>query len=148
VFFAAFGSLVLYYSLTEEVIITQWVQSQTPKQQANGGDIRPDTIHIKSFTGISGTPGSGVTPQQRSKALITIEMLNCAQRMLSGEVVRPDLEDQISLAIRDAKRTLILSVWDEGDWGPADQLGITGPTENAPFQLRNMFNATYEDCPK
>lgn len=131
VFFAAFGSLVLYYSFTEEVKI----------ERSDGASF---------FSGVSGagTSDFDVTPQQRSKALTTIEMLNCAQRLLAGEGSSRDLKDQFSVAIRESKRALLLSVWNEDDWGPVDQLGVTGFTKDAPFQLRNMFNATYKDCPK
>jgi hypothetical protein len=143
VFFAAFGSLVLLYSFTNPVIITP-DKKMLAASIDEADDSSSKAMEGKSFIGISGVPSA----QQRSKALTTIEVLNCAQKMLEGEVSRPDFEDQIAIAIREAKRVLILSVWNEDDWGPADQFGMTGPTADSPFQLRSIFNATYEDCPQ
>ena len=152
VFFAAFGTVVLFYSLTTPINVKDMIINVGPEQleltrvEADKRSI----IHSKEFTGFSGLGASGtsVTPQQRSKALTSIEMLNCAQRLLPDDVTSPDLKDQISLAIRDAKRVLMLSVWSEDDWGRAEQLEVTGPSNDSPIQLRTMFNTTYEDCPK
>jgi len=152
VFCAAFGTVVLFYSLTTKIHIdkNKMIFAGAPMQKDGVENTTPDILDSESFTGVSGaeTPGVGVTPQQRSKALTTIEMLNCAQRLLAGEDTSPDLQDQFSIAIRDAKRTLMLSVWNEDDWGPADKFDLTGPADDTPFQLRSMFTATYKDCSK
>jgi len=144
VFFAAFGTLVLFYSLTTPIKITQSTAPAYVEKSSR------DTIYSSGFTGVSGkvASNSGISPQQRSQALITIEMLNCARRLLKGGGVNRDLQDQLSLAIRDSKRALLLSVWDENDWGSTGQFSVTGPTNKAPFQVKSIFNATYEDCPE
>ena len=159
VFFAAFGSIVLFFSLTEQVSVTRSVQSQAesqaqlpPGQVAGVGGV----IQSEGFTGASGSPGkapagaealAAASPQQRARALTTIELLNCAQRLLVREAPGAGLRDELLLAIRDAKRTQLLAVWDTDDWGPAQKLGVTGPAADAPFQLRSLFNATYGECP-
>jgi hypothetical protein len=131
VFFGVFGTLVLYYSLTNPVKVDE-----------------------NSFIGASGGTGqagadAGVTstPQQRSKALTSIEMLNCVERMLRG-VSNEELEIKLSLAIRDAKRALLLSVWNPDAWGSTEQLTVSGPTDDAPLGLRMGFNSIYGECPE
>lgn len=157
VFFAAFGSVVLYFSITAEVSISRSTQTQAQLPPGKVADAGGNVSRSEDFTGISQTAGKGrtvlesgmtVTPQRRGKALTTIEMLNCAQRLLVRDAANRDLQDELLLAIRDAKRTLLLAVWQVDDWGPPDRLGVTGPAEDAPFQLRNLFNATYGKCPK
>lgn len=157
VFFAAFGSIVLYYSLTEEVRVTRLAQIESGQQPGKMSDAGDSISRSEEFTGILSKQGTGQTPpgsgspagpQRRSKALTTIEMLNCAQRLLARDASSQDFRDEIMLGIRDAKRALMLSVWDADDWGPPEQLGVTGPVDGAPFQLRSLFNATYEACPK
>ena len=74
-------------------------------------------------------------------------MLNCIQRLQVRDGSNRDLRVEVRLAIRDAKRSLMLSVWDAGDWGPPSMMGVTGPTDGASPRLRNLFNATYENCP-
>ena len=144
VFFAAFGSLVLYYSLTEPVTVTM------PSVADSGAP------QIGQFTGMAPASATSrasqagpvqATPQQRARALSTIEMLNCTQRILVHAGSKSELQGKMLPALRDAKRALLLTVWNTDDWGPTDQLGVTGPVENAPFQLRNLFDATYKGCP-
>ena len=131
VFFGVFGTLVLYYSLTSPVKVDE-----------------------NSFIGASGGAGqagpdaeASLMPQQRSKALTSIEVLNCVERML-GEVSSEEFETKLSLAIRDAKRALLFSVWDSDAWGATDRLTVSGPADDAPLGLRMRFNATYGECPE
>lgn len=133
VFFAAFGTLVLYYSLTNEVSFND----------------------LEGFVGASAgvasqplPPEAAATPQQRSKALTSIEMLNCADRLLSRDADAQGLGDQLSLAIRDAKRALMLAAWNPEDWGSTDVLAVTGPTGDAPLSVRLGFEAIYGGCPQ
>jgi len=144
VFFATFGTIVLFYSLTSPIKVGE-NYFEAPVEQTNNAKTNPEVIGSKSFIGIS---SDNATPQQRSKALTSIQMLNCAQRLLEGEELNRDLQDQFSVAIRESKQALLLSVWDENDWGPVDQMGVTGLANDAPFQLRNMFSATYAECPE
>lgn len=131
VFFGAFGALVLYYSLTTPVKID--------KEGFVGAGMMPGQSGVAAAV--------AVTPQQRNKALTSIEMLNCAERMLRKES-NEELATKLSLAIRDAKRVLLLSVWNADDWGPAERLSVSGPGEDAPFGLRTRFNTVYGDCPR
>ena len=133
IFFGVFGTLVMYYSLTTPVVINK------------DGDFIGATARTNAPPGVqvNGT----ATTQQRSKALTSIEMLNCADRLLrkgsSG-----DLADKFSLALRDAKRALLLSVWNSDDWGAVEHMAVSGPTSAAPLQLRIRFDEIYKDCPK
>lgn len=134
IFFGVFGTLVMYYSLTNPVV----------NKKGNG----------EEFIGASVQSGQAVantvltsSPQQRSKALTSIEMLNCADRLL-GDVTEDALVTKLSIAIRDAKRALLLSVWDQDDWGSLEQLSVSGPTGKAPLEVRTRFNTVYGDCPR
>jgi hypothetical protein len=124
VFFAVFGTLVLYYSMTNPVIVKN-----------------------DDFIGAGTEVSSSITPQQRAKALTSIEMLNCAERLALQQASSEEFSAKLSVAIREAKRTLMLSVWDPDVWGSPDVLTITGPTEKAPFSVRNIFNST-GGCPE
>ncbi|MYM64000.1 hypothetical protein [Pseudomaricurvus sp. HS19] len=138
VFFAAFGSIILYYSLTSTVSVSApgtIEQASTP-----GGDV------FHGFTGM-GTRPENITPQQRGKALNSIWMLNCAQRLVGTDAAAAELSDQLTLAITDAKRSLMLSVWNEQEWGPVWQLGNAGPADDAPLELRSVFNSIHGSCP-
>ncbi len=149
VFFAAFGSMLLYHSITAEIKVSRVIHD-SGKEELTIDGANSDITRTSEFIGISSTGKSGgiATPQQRSKALTTVEMLNCAHRLLIQQSTSPELQDKMSLAIRDAKRAMVLSVWNEDDWGPAEGLGVNGPTSDAPFQVRNIFTSTYKGCPK
>jgi hypothetical protein len=67
--------------------------------------------------------------------------------MLRG-VSNEELEIKLSLAIRDAKRALLLSVWNPDAWGSTEQLTVSGPTDDAPLGLRMGFNSIYGECPE
>ena len=133
IFFGVFGTLVMYYSLT------------TPVEIDNEGTFIGATARTDSPPGVPFNDTA--TPQQRSKALTSIQMLNCADRLLRKES-NSDLTDNISLALRDARRALLLSVWNSDDWGPVEHLAISGPTDAAPLELRTRFIEVYEDCPR
>ena len=139
IFFAAFGSIILYYSLTSTVSVNH--NSDNAQTGTSSGEV------ISTFLGAGGKGGE-VTPQQRNKALNSIAMLNCAQRLLEKGDSAAALSDRLSLAIVDAKRTLLLSVWDEGDWGSPAQLGLAGPTTDAPLALQSIFSASDGSCPR
>ncbi|RDE22879.1 hypothetical protein DV711_09980 [Motiliproteus coralliicola] len=150
IFFAAFGSLVLYYSLTTPIKVSLPTANTTPVNSTESATAQANTpVPVASFTGISGSnaeTGAGqATPQQRNRALTSIEALNCAQQLLPADL-DPIQQDQLALALIDAKRALLLSVWNEDDWGPTELLGNAGPTPEAPFQLRSLFNATAAEC--
>ena len=133
IFFGVFGTLVMYYSLTNPV-------------KKNELDGFVGAANQSGQAGINTTVKSD--PQQRSKALTSIEMLNCADRLLA-DTASESLGIKLSIAIRDAKRALLLSVWDQDNWGQVvDQLSISGPTNDAPLEVRTRFNTVYGDCPR
>lgn len=132
IFFGVFGTLVMYYSLTNPV-----VNKKGHGEEFIGASVQPGQVAANTLL--------AATPQQRSKALTSIEMLNCADRLL-GDVTDEALVAKLSIAIRDAKRALLLSVWDQDDWGSVERLSASGPTDNAPLEVRTRFNAVYGDC--
>lgn len=151
VFFAAFGAMVLVYSFGHPISYERSSDNKKPASQVSNTSKESETpMDTKKFTGMSGidTSGTSVNPQQRNKALTTIQMLNCAQQILLNNETDPDFNDKLSLAITDAKRTLMLSVWNEDDWGPANQLGKAGFADDAPAHLRLMFKTKYRECPQ
>jgi hypothetical protein len=133
VFFALFGTLVLYYSMTNPVKVGSGNHSFIG---ASSALTQPN----------SKTPVTA-TPQQRSKALTSIEILNCAERLLR-EQADEELDIKFAVAIRDAKRALLQSVWNTDDWGPIARFTLSGPAEDAPLELRIGYNSVYGDCPK
>ena len=134
IFFGVFGTLVMFYSLTTPVQIGTFFagfSGAAPRTEAPPG-----------------VQGNGAaTTQRRTKALTSIEMLNCAERLLLKES-NDELGIKFSLAIRDAKRALLLSVWNSDEWGAVEHLAVSGPTGAAPFELRLRFDEIYKDCPK
>ena len=142
VFFGVFGTVVLFYSFDNPVAVNG-------NDRAETGDHA--TAGYGGFVGASGTsarqsaPGA-VTPQQRSKALTSVELINCADTLLRNETGR-ELADKFSVAIRDAKRALLLSVWDTDSWGSADEFPATGPSTEMPIGLRLSYDSVYGGCP-
>lgn len=132
IFFGVFGTLVMYYSLTNPVSINGDNGFIGATSQVGQSDVKTD-----------GTS----TPQQRSKALTSIEMLNCADQLL-GDISDDALVAKLSIAIRDAKRALLLSVWDQDVWGSTASLPVSGLTADAPFEVRTRYNTVYGDCAK
>jgi hypothetical protein len=143
IFFAAFGSIVLFYSLTQEVKLT-W--SGVSDGSENERQVTERPVQTSEFIGAS-TEGTG-NKQEQTKALTTIEMLNCTQRLILKNKLAPELDDDISLAISDAKRALMLSVWNADSWGSPDQFKVSGLSTNLPFELRSMLKSTYAGCPQ
>ena len=157
VFFAVLGSVVLYYSLTNEVRIVSQTSINTEQYSDNklegGGNNSGGGTFIglvPTGTTVTDSPASGatVTPRQRGKALTTMEMLNCAQRLLVRNSSDRDLQGNLLLAIRDAKRTLLISVWNADAWGSAKTFKDKGITGTASSELRAVFDATYGSCPQ
>ena len=134
IFFGIFGTFVMYYSLTNPVVIKKDNGDEFIGASVQPGQWAANSVHAS-------------TPQQRSKALSSIEMLNCADRLL-GDVTDEALVAKLSIAIRDAKRAMLLSVWDQDDWGSVEELSVSGPTGKAPLEVRTRFNMVYGDCPK
>ena len=145
VFFAAFGTAVLFYSLANKVEV---VNHADGGQTAPGGGVfsgMGPTSEAPSHQ--PSTPTSGnATPQQRARALTTIELLNCAAQVLDKSVDDTNLRSQLVVAIRDAKRALLLSVWDSRQWGSPDEMAGVGQENEAPLEIRAILNGHYGGC--
>lgn len=145
VFFAAFGSAVLVYSLLQPVSIKTTLVSKKPVDPSSEPVMTASTLE---FIGIGPSPSSSestVSLQQRSSALQAVEMLNCLQRLAKKY---PDLADQSVPALREAKRALLLSVWNVDDWGRPEQLSVTGLSDSANSALKDVYRAAYGGCPQ
>ncbi|MCX4029095.1 hypothetical protein H0A36_17010 [Endozoicomonas sp. SM1973] len=140
-FFVAFGSLVLYYSLTHDVEISR-VNTQTGHYQSTS---------TEAFIGMAPVPKQHAvkhlqnTLETRTRILTTIEMLNCANHLLKQQPSNNNTQQQIALAIRNAKQVLLLSVWDIEQWGPVKQLSTITFSEYPP-PVKALFDALYPNC--
>lgn len=142
-FFAIFGSAVLYYSFTNPVKIET---STGPPALAGQAAADGQAETKASFLGIRPAP-SPLSPQRRSKVLVDIEALNCAQRVLDREPSSTGLRDSFRIALRAAKRALLLSVWDRDAWGSAEAFDKSIGAESPNARLDAALNTAHGDCP-
>lgn len=171
VFFAAFGSVVLLYSLTNPISVKTAAKADASQvAQANASDkASTEPAHPASasnsndefeFIGAgakvdknmdnSDSPkpsSSSVTTQQRTRATSSLQMLNCLSQMVPNIEVLGGMSDQAELALRDAKIALMYTVWDEKQWGDQSQLTPTGLKTGAVPELHQAFEAVHGGCP-
>jgi len=148
IFFAAFGCIVVVYSLTTPVEIES---QRTVSSQGADELARNDIFETTSFTGMgtladeSLQSGATASPQQRSAALQAVEMINCLHRL--GEP-HDDLYELATPAVRQAKQALLLSVWDPDDWGDPGVLDrdMEALPDDSPMQF--FYHAKYGGCPR
>lgn len=171
VFFAAFGSVVLLYSLTNPIRVKTAAKSdatQVTKEYASGNaatehgqqPLASNSTDEFEFIGAGAkvdqnmdepvTPkpsSSSITPQQRTRATSSLQMLNCLSSLVPSIEGLGAMSDQAELAIRDAKIALIHSVWDQEQWGDERQLTSTGIQPDASPELQDLFEAVHGGCP-
>lgn len=147
VFFSAFGSIVVAYSLLTP--ISSGVQqrvSLSPEVKTSDAT----NLETISFTGMGQAPAATiqpapVTPRVRNRVLGNLQMLNCLNRL--GKEDYPELYTQAEPALREAKKQLLLSVWDEELWGKAEQLEM-GMLSIKNDTLLSIYNEAYRGCPR
>jgi hypothetical protein len=171
VFFAAFGSVVLLYSLTNPISVkTAATKDASQVAQADASEktsTKPahparasNSVDEFEFIGagakvdknmddpVATKPSStSITPQQRTRATSSLQMLNCLSQLVPSIDGLGRMSDQAELAIRDAKVALISTVWDEEHWGDTAQLTPTGLSPDAAPELQEVFNAVHGGCP-
>lgn len=146
IFFAAFGCVVVVYSLTTPVEIAS---QRSASSDGPNGVAQKGPVETASFTGMgklagqSPSSGEAASPQQRSGALQAVEMINCLHRLSEPH---DDLYELATPAVRQAKRALLLSVWSPEDWGDTDVLDMDTLPDDSPMQF--FYHAEYGGCPR
>jgi len=148
IFFAVFGCIVLVYSLLKPVEIKS---QRTEKQGETEGIAKSSVVETTSFTGMGKLPGESsqpdtvASPQQRNAVLQAVEMINCLHRL--GES-HDDLYELAVPAVRQAKRALLISVWDRDNWGDPGVLDMDMERlpDDSPMQF--FYHAKYGGCPR
>jgi len=150
VFFAAFGSVVVAYSLGSPV---QTELQRKVTSGASGAVEQAGMVETSMFSGMGplseqpvreSTAPASVSPQQRNGALQAVEMINCLHRLSEPH---DDLHALATPAVRQAKRALLLSVWDIADWGDPAVLDEDMQTLADDSPLQFFYHARYGGCP-
>lgn len=143
VFFAAFGSILLYQSLSKELDI------KAPDLHISGAvdDWRPDqqTTALPAFPD---TPTTNVD-QRVDRARRSLQTLNCAERVLALRnlgLLAEDLEEPF----RDAKIALLASIWDDQNWGDLNAFRHWAQTfeGSVPESLSQLYLEILPGCPE
>ena len=108
VFFAGFGTVILVSSYMNPIeIITPDIEIR--------GEFNTDTPAPKmgALPTLNTEP---VNEQDRSRAILAVQIINCLPGY-AKKANSPLLPDDINIAARDAKVSLLQSVWYEDKWG-------------------------------
>jgi hypothetical protein len=129
VFFAAFGSVVLFKSLQPITI----------------GD------HFLGASAVTGMSSLQIipTPQRHEKTRQSIQMLNCMKYL----VIEPRIglrQDDVVGPVIAAKVALLDSIWNQEDWGNKREFLRWAQTTQGtiPESLRTLFNNELPGCPR
>lgn len=140
VFFAGFGTMVLYLSFTLPVSIGPFGGSFV-------GAMPLEPPPIENSPG-SNSPVQAVTPQEREQVRQSIQMLNCIERIVnsSGDIRSDDVEGPV----RDAKVALLESIWNLESWGSPEAFHRWSASKEGqvPNELSDMFLGEFPGCPK
>jgi hypothetical protein len=146
VFFAAFGSAVLYFSLTSPVSFS------TGPVTGSVAQLDPAST-VASFQGAGNAPpvihsavNSPPTPQALGLAATSIEMLNCADQLLAASGNTEGYQQELTLALQNARYTLLLSVWNESEWGPKPAVIHADINQELTADARALLTASYPGC--
>jgi hypothetical protein len=144
VFFALFGALVLGYSLHETVKVNASVGSAPAA--AGAGTAEAGTAPRQTFE-YSGVGPKPMTPDERAsermKVLDTVRKLAALARSLDGPAGRNlSAEERVDteIALRESRRRLLASVWDERAWGTIAAFDLwlqKGETDPVPPEIAN-----------
>ncbi|MFX0199004.1 MAG: hypothetical protein ACFFCW_23015 [Candidatus Hodarchaeota archaeon] len=139
VFFAAFGSIFLYQSLTKPVQVNDHFLGATSMEQV--GKEAPSELKQPL--------DQSVTPQQLERVRLSLQILNCMERVVTstrGEMKAEDVE----LAVRDAKLALLESVWNQGSWGDKNAFRRWAAMRKGavPQQVRDLYLSELPGCPE
>lgn len=142
VFFAGFGTMVLYLSFTSQISIS-----------SEGGDLGFVGGFSLYMPPIENPPDSNslvqaVTPQEREQVRQSIQMLNCLERIVnsSGDIRSDDVEGPV----RDARVALLESIWNRESWGSPEAFYRWAASKEGqvPNELSDMYLGELPGCPK
>ena len=138
VFFAAFGSFVLFKALQPVVIGNNFIGA-TPLEP----------LPLESPTGESKRPEHSATPQERERVRQSLQTLNCMELIVTAPRtgIRPD---DVEGPVRDAKVALLESIWNQAGWGDSKvfRRWAVSREGDIPDQLRKLYFSVLPGCPK
>jgi len=135
VFFVAFGTVLLLKSLSPVQIGQDFL-----------GGVASTTAPL---TNITKPESKKVTDEQQlGRVRHTLQMLNCVERTVTASKAGLR-EDEVEEAMRDAKISLIESVWNE-KWGERASFHRWSQTQTGkiPSELSKLYESTLTDCPR
>jgi len=143
IFFAAFGSIIIYQSITNEVIV------KTREAEISGGvaiNLPVSELGKKNFYSVN---QNKISLQEVEVVRQSIQMLNCIQEVAVGSepsVRRQDTEEPIRLA----KMALIGTIWQEQKWGKQKDFSknIIMGIGDIPDELKEIYTNKLPGCPK
>jgi len=131
VFFAAFGSVILFQSLHATVSTNMVIDKESAKSFAGKQQ--------RTFAGMvdeSPNHSSGYV-QRRYAAIKYVGTLNCLKHKLEETIT---MDVSMDMAIREAKVALLQRVWSYQSWGTPDTLAVTSDAQIQNQELREIFN--------
>lgn len=133
IFFAAFGSLILYQSMSEKITVNGYARTDPIEESTQADDVQHFTGAVRK--------SSDHLSRDRLRALTSIETLNCLHKNIISKEFMNDQKDEIELAFMQSKRALLYSVWDHKEWGDPDQLSNFGVSNSATEQVKKLFDS-------
>jgi len=143
IFFAAFGSILVYQSITHNIVI------ETPEFKVAGAvPLKSPTVQ-PAGNKTSGINRNIITPQEVEIVRQAAQMLNCIQAIaIEAEpgVRGEDTEEPMRLA----KMALLETVWQEEKWGKQTDFvnNIIMGIGNIPDDLKEIYTTKLPGCPK
>lgn len=136
VFFALFGSIVLYLSFTNPISI-----------DGNGlflGGTPVEPVVRETPSG----PKRMATPQEHDRVKRSLQMLTCMEQVVVTSRVRIH-GDEVEEAVRDAKIALLATVWNTESWGDQEAFRHWVATREGvvPTPLQELYLSELPGCP-
>lgn len=139
IFFVAFGVLVNLASLYQPVKVVG------PGIEYAGIASKAETRAAAPLKPSAAMP---VDPQAVSRVQLSLQSINCLQRLARAKAA--GLGTDLDQASREAKLSLLASVWDSKSWGDYvafEQWAIGGSAASA-SPAKAFFEAERSDCPR
>ncbi len=134
IFFAAFGSIVLYLSLANPISVGE--------NFLGGTSLEPVARETPSG------PKRTATPQEHDRVKRSLQMLTCMERVVVTSRVGIH-GDEVEEAVRDAKIALLESVWNTESWGDLEAFRHWAATREGvvPTPLQEFYLSELPGCP-
>ncbi len=140
-FFAAFGSIFLYQSLTNPIDV-----NFAKKQFIGAMQVQP----IKNRTGPpeNKTLDQNFSLQKIERVRQAVQMLNC-MALVATQGEKTILPEDVEEPVRDAKVALIETIWDKAAWGDKKTFREWSTIEEGklPSDLRKLYFEELPGCP-